>query len=463
MPQAAATTVDTAAILREGAYYVLDDYAMREEMYAKVKRAFFDGIEKLSGADTRRKVEAAGLSRMHEHFPVTKLLLLEDYLLRTLQRDLFYWSFRVGREDLGLEGTFYVDHLIVMRIHYPFLIAREAKHVEKPKYRIWEKSRLAFAALKNVRLIANEISKAREQRKQKSGYDSDAYHRRLPEVARAHGAHIDTWYGHSYDGVNLWWSIDGVNPDNTMILYPGMFGYTYPFDPANMYLAEGVPVTRPHKIVPKPGQLLVFNPETLHGTQVNISNETRVVISTRLNPGQPRFDLSAAWNFEYLVLLRRSRAPQVLRGDRLSRQGQPRQAVIRVQARSAGHRAPADSDPGAPGPRRSEGVCVGRPPERREDRRQLREREGDALPSERLRARARTDLPAPWLRHAGRPSRRPEYLLSRTRRRLLARGRDVPLQGVHAAAVPGLRERRRDPPPPGLIGYLIRTDPSCAV
>ena len=299
MPQAAATTVDTAAILREGAYYVLDDYAMREEMYAKVKRAFFDGIEKLSGADTRRKVEAAGLSRMHEHFPVTKLLLLEDYLLRTLQRDLFYWSFRVGREDLGLEGTFYVDHLIVMRIHYPFLIAREAKHVEKPKYRTWEKARLAFAALKNVRLIANEISKAREQRKQKSGYDSNAYHRGLPEVARAHGAHIDTWYGHSYDGVNLWWSIDGVNPDNTMILYPEMFGYTYPFDPANMYLAEGVPVTRPHKIVPKPGQLLVFNPETLHGTQVNISNETRVVISTRLNPGQPRFDLNAAWNFEY--------------------------------------------------------------------------------------------------------------------------------------------------------------------
>ena len=43
MPQAAATTVDTAAILREGAYYVLDDYAMREEMYAKVGNAVKDG------------------------------------------------------------------------------------------------------------------------------------------------------------------------------------------------------------------------------------------------------------------------------------------------------------------------------------------------------------------------------------------------------------------------------------
>jgi nitrite reductase/ring-hydroxylating ferredoxin subunit len=118
-------------------------------------------------------------------------------------------------------------------------------------------------------------------------------------VARAHGAHIDTWYGHSYDGLNLWWSIDGVNEGNTIILYPGMFGYQYPYDPTNMYLAEGVPVTEPQKIVPQPGQLLVFNPEVLHGTQVNISDQTRVVISTRLNPGQPRFELDAAWNFEH--------------------------------------------------------------------------------------------------------------------------------------------------------------------
>ncbi len=295
----ASPRVDTAAILRDGKFCILDDYALRNEMYPKVIQAFFDGIEQISGAETRKQVEAAGLPRMHEFFPATKLLLLEDYLLKTLQRDLYYWSFRVGRDDLGLEGTFYVDHLIVMRIYYPFLVSREARNVEKPGYPFWEKTRLGIAALKNWRLIVNEISKARERRLQRSAYKPEAYHQRLPEVARAHGAHIDTWYGHSYDGVNLWWSIDGVNEDNTVILYPGMFGYQYPYDPVNMYLAEGVPVTKPHKIVTEPGQLLVFNPETLHGTQVNISDQTRIVITTRLNPGQPRFDLGAAWNFEY--------------------------------------------------------------------------------------------------------------------------------------------------------------------
>jgi nitrite reductase/ring-hydroxylating ferredoxin subunit len=286
-------------MLRDGAYYVLDEYALRDELYPRVIRAFFDGIEKFAGADVRRRVEEAGLPRMHEHFPASKLLLLEDYLLHTLQRDLFYWSYRVGRDDLGLKGTFYVDHLIVMRIYYPFLVSREARNVEKPPYPMWEKARLGLAALRNWRLVVNEITKAREKRKARSAYKPEAYHQKLPEVARAHGAHIDTWYGHSYDGLNLWWSIDGVNDDNTVILYPGMFGYQYPFDPVSMYLAEGVPVTKPHKVVTKPGQLLVFNPETLHGTHVNISDETRIVITTRLNPGQPRFDLSAAWSFEH--------------------------------------------------------------------------------------------------------------------------------------------------------------------
>lgn len=291
--------VDTPAILRDGKYYVLDEYALKDEMYGKVTRAFLDGIELYAGSEARKKTERDGLAKMHLHFPAGKLLLLEDFLMKTLQRDLFYWSYRVGKDDLGLEGTFYVDHLIVMRIYFPFLVARETKTVEKPGFAFWEKARLGFAALKNWRLLVNAVARAREGRKEKSAYSPETYHKRLPEVARAHGAHIDTWYGHSYDGVNLWWSIDGVNDDNTVILYPGMFGYQYPFDPVSMYLAEGVPVTEPHKIQIKPGELLVFNPETLHGTHLNISDNTRIVITTRLNPGQPRFDLKAAWNFEH--------------------------------------------------------------------------------------------------------------------------------------------------------------------
>jgi nitrite reductase/ring-hydroxylating ferredoxin subunit len=298
-PATKTPAVDTQSILRDGSYFILDDYALRDEFYPKVVDAFFEAIEKTGGADVRRKVEAVGLPRMHEHFPASKLLLLDNYLHEKLNRDLYYWSFRVGRDDLGLDGTFYVDALIVMRVYYPFLVSRETTNVERPKYRWRERARQGTAAVRNPRLVANYLTRGRASRRKKQGYNPEQYHQSLPEVARAHGAHIDTWYGHSYDGLNLWWAIDGVNEGNTVILYPGMFGYQYAYDPTNMYLAEGVPVTKPHKLVLDPGQLLVFNPEVLHGTQVNISDQTRVVISTRLNPGQPRFELNAAWNFEH--------------------------------------------------------------------------------------------------------------------------------------------------------------------
>jgi len=44
---------------------------------------------------------------------------------------------------------------------------------------------------------------------------------------------------------------------------------------------------------------LVFNPEVLHGTQVNISDETRVALTTRLNPRTPRFAPAAPFHFEH--------------------------------------------------------------------------------------------------------------------------------------------------------------------
>ncbi len=295
--------VDVPAILSEGAYYILDDYALRAEMYAKVVTAFLDGVAQLESASCAKKVEEGGLGQLHKHFPVEKIHLLESFLHNRLRNDLYYWSYKVGRENLDLKGTFYLDHLIMLRIHYPFLVAREAGEVIDPPYPLTERLGLAISALKNWRLLGHYFKKRKDKKlaeKNKTiAYDAISYHGNLPVPARAHAAHVDTWYGHSYDGVNLWWSIQGVNEDNTVILYPDMFGQKVDYNPVSMYLAEGIPVTRPVKVAMKPGQLLVFNPETLHGTQVNISDETRVAITTRLNPHTPRFNSDAPFNFEH--------------------------------------------------------------------------------------------------------------------------------------------------------------------
>ena len=303
-------TVDVPSILRDGAYYILDQFALRDEMYAKVVAAFLDGVEALESLESRRALEAAGLRKLHEHFPVAKVRLLEDFLMKRLREELYYWSFAVGHHTLGLPHPFYVDYLIVERIHYPFLVAKAGREIAEPPFPFREKLRLAGASLRNLPMLANRLGvglrKRRAQRQKLVAYDPVAYHGKLPTPARSHGPHVDTWYGHSYDGINLWWSIDGVNRDNTVILYPDMFGLPLEYDPKSMYLAAGVPVSKPHHVDIRPGQLLIFNSEMLHGTQVNISNDTRIVLTTRLNPGQPRFNDDAPFNFEYWYSIDRS-------------------------------------------------------------------------------------------------------------------------------------------------------------
>src|SRR5512134_233184 len=230
-----ASPVDVASILRDGTYYVLDEFALRETMYAKVVETFLDGVEALASRESRRALERAGLRKLHEWFPVTKIRLLEDYFLKRLREDLYYWSFAVGRDTLRLAPPFYIDYLIVVRIHYPFLSVRSQREIVEAPFPVRERVRFAVASLRNAGVLLHRVGtafrKRRARREKAIAYDAAAYHGELATPARAHGPHLDTWYGHSYDGLNLWWSIDGVNVDNTVILYPEMFGRPVAYDP----------------------------------------------------------------------------------------------------------------------------------------------------------------------------------------------------------------------------------------
>lgn len=290
---------DAAAIVSRGAYFILDRCASHDEVFPVVNNAFYAGVRALAGADAEAAVRRDGLRMLHKHFPTEKVLLLEEHVRLSLRYMLYHWSYRVGSEDLGLEHPFYVDHLIVIRIHFPYKVARKAKTATHPATSKADILDHAAAALVNPRIVFNQASRAIRRPRGKSSYDPDQFHGSLTKPARAHGAHIDTWYGHSFDGINLWWSIDGVTVDNTVILYPDMFARPVVYDEKSMYLAKGQQVSEPHQVHLKPGQLLLFNPEMLHSTQVNISEFTRVALTTRVNPHRPAFNDEAPFNFEH--------------------------------------------------------------------------------------------------------------------------------------------------------------------
>jgi nitrite reductase/ring-hydroxylating ferredoxin subunit len=299
----AAKKVDAHAIVFEGKVEICDDYAGKEEILAKIHEAFHAGVEAIVGIDARRAVEREGLRSLHKHLHPTKVSLLEDFVNKRIRDELYFWAYAVGHETIKLADPFYIDLLIVLRIHYPHIVAREARQAERPPYDWRDRGRMALAGLRNPAIFLNQVTrrirKRGKIREHRIAYDGSSFHGDLPTLARAHGAHVDTWYGHSYDGFNVWLSIDGVNKDNTVILYPELFGHRVDYDPKSMYLRAGIQLPKPTKVELEPGQLLLFNPEMLHGTQVNISDETRVALTMRINPNVPRFNDDAPFNAEH--------------------------------------------------------------------------------------------------------------------------------------------------------------------
>ena len=164
---------------------------------------------------------------------------------------------------------FLMDLMVITRIHFPieFAIRSSQSYLDYSK----ERGRTSFKIDPSL---------------------TAGYHNNLP-FAWSHGPHSDSWFGHSYDGINLWWAYDGVTDENGVTLYPDHVG----LDLVDLdvikeppYVNKEVSVGVPYVPNLKKGEILAFNSELLHGTRVNTSNKTRISISTRINPYLPKFN-----------------------------------------------------------------------------------------------------------------------------------------------------------------------------
>ena len=260
--------VDT--ILAHGTSLLFEEYRHRQTVTQKVKDATIVAIADQVGAKVAEEVAKAGLSQMHQYVSADDLIPISTRFSSAMSAELLAFACRFSREYLKVKGEFFLDAQVLLRIHFPFAVARKASKGYGPE--LLEPGRLSEANRKRVE------AKMR-------------YFRGLPYAAFTHGPHIDTWAGHSYDGINLWWAIEGVEEWNTVLMYPeivGNEGITHLGEP--FYIAPGNPLPKPLKFAVSDGAVLAFNGDLLHATQLNISEVTRVSISIRVNPYAPEFD-----------------------------------------------------------------------------------------------------------------------------------------------------------------------------
>lgn len=304
----------------------LHDLSSGCAMVGQVTDEIVDAVARIHGDAVARILRQKGIQHLHEVMDAKDFSPLRDQVLERLREPLFAMAVAVGREFLGWEGDFYVDDYLVLRINFPYEFARQSSSsTENPGTgRLSPSVRSAYNARKVI----------------DPHYDPKSYQGGNPPAAWAHGPHRDSWTGHSKGGRNIWLAIGDVPAEAGMVLYPETCDDDLRCDPRTLYLKPGCPLPKPTFQPLKAGEMLVFDPEVLHGTRLNTTNSTRVAISLRLNAAKPTFDPSCFYAREFWRL-----ASEIEQGkeevhflrreenfslSRVEQQGKPRAALPRI-------------------------------------------------------------------------------------------------------------------------------------
>jgi nitrite reductase/ring-hydroxylating ferredoxin subunit len=281
--------------LKNGTFLIFNEFTYKQEFYESVKQIILKGIEKIEGRECRQLIDKKGLCQMHLYFPVDKLIYLDIYVRDKSRKLMIQMAYYFCQLDLKFSSEFFIiPDDFLFKISYPFDIAVKSKvtyqqYIEYKQARA--KSTIPLNSYQFLRNVKQELKFwIKDIPPKASGVKVKNYHDHYPYAANAYGPHLDSWYGSALDGINLWWAIAGVQKDNSMILYPETFGMSINYKHEHAYLPPGITLTKPHKVEIPDGSVFVFNSDLLHGSQLNISNVTRIVIAPRVTLGEPKFN-----------------------------------------------------------------------------------------------------------------------------------------------------------------------------
>lgn len=273
------------------------EYTNRAEILGDIHESFFAAIELFAGRDCRERCESSGLSRLHLHYPAEYVNLLEAFVNHRLRRRMLEWSASIGRYDVGFENDFLVEDLLVVRVHYPHChLGERPRATRTPRFhhRIRfglsasiERIREAYDSTSTLRLPLQMYKYLRQRRKRAA----------LPLPYRCHAPHLDSWLGQPISSLSVWLAIAGVDKDNSMCLYPETIGVSLPVG-GSRFLGSGFCLPKPTRPEIRDGDLFVFSTDILHSSQLNISEQTRIALTTRIDPGTPTFSRESLWFVE---------------------------------------------------------------------------------------------------------------------------------------------------------------------
>ena len=261
-------------IINNGDYKVVKDQNIATKFDSLITTNLYSSLNEIVDKKSIEKIKTDpdGITSLHKYIDASLRTKIQDAVSAKIKLSMLKLTIDLAKQCLSFDEDhdFLMDLMVIVRIHFPIEFAKKSTQT----YLDYSKDRG-----RTIFKIDPSIT--------------SAYHNNLPFAAWSHGPHCDSWVGHSYDGINLWWAYDGVTDENGVTLYPDFVGLDLkdldvieepPY--VNREVSLGIP------FVPKmsKGEVLAFNSDLLHGTRVNTSNKTRISISTRINPNIPKFN-----------------------------------------------------------------------------------------------------------------------------------------------------------------------------
>jgi nitrite reductase/ring-hydroxylating ferredoxin subunit len=287
-----------SATSAEKYYRLFRQHAEQDKILSATNKAFLDGIELFAGRECRERCKKEGLEKLHLYYPAEHVGLLEAYVNGQVKQIAIEWTAAIGRHDVGFEHEFLVQDLLIVRVHYPHghmgrstvAATSSPSLLHKIRYGLSssiERMKEAYSSKSALRIPGHVFAYARQRRKRAA----------LPLPYRCHASHMDSWLGQPITSLSVWLAIAGLDKHNGLCIYPDTIGVPLPVD-GSRFLGSGFTLPKPIRPDIRDGDLFVFSTDMLHSSQLNVSDKTRIALTTRIDPGTPIFSEESLWFVE---------------------------------------------------------------------------------------------------------------------------------------------------------------------
>jgi hypothetical protein len=236
----------------DGELIVIENALQKAGSADKVKSLILKCIEEVSGEETAAALKNQGLEVMHELMTIPEIVLANHKTNILLQKDSLRLAMQVVQCGLGYKAPVYIQRFAIARFFPPFALV--TKHESEELH------------IRNPKACCDVIQSGK---------------------IRPHSPHRDRWYGIPENTMNLWIALSEVIHGNGIVIFPQVFKKEVKHsgvvvDDAQNF-GEGV------NFQLQPGDLLLFNGDHLHQSEINLTQQTRVVISFRFYFHRPLF------------------------------------------------------------------------------------------------------------------------------------------------------------------------------